>query len=270
MPNRILRDWTDSFKFEGISPQAEVLFTRLIMKADDFGRYHAHPQLIKSGCFPLADDLRANTVAAWLTELSDRQLVFCYKRSNRALLAIVNFGQLIREDVKPKFDAPEGKPERWVPGESGGDSPPPAADRRDLPPPAAVGGVGVGVGDEGAGVGVGEVPAGPPPAANGAPAPERMSENQSVAVAMSAGIPDDFVRYVHQDWLSRAGKDAGGVLVEFLPYVTKRWSREQIEWKTKTHKGKKSPENVSRAGPDRNAGTYNAGTSIDGLKRKVR
>lgn len=117
MPNRILRDWTDSFKFDGISAEAERLFTRLIMKADDFGRYNAHPQLIKSGCFPLAEDLRANTVSAWLTELSDRKLVFCYTSGDRPILAIINFLQRIRDDVSPKFPSPEGKPERWIAGD---------------------------------------------------------------------------------------------------------------------------------------------------------
>ena len=146
MPNRILRDWTDSFKFEGISSFAEVLFNRLIMKADDFGRYHAHPQLVKSGCFPLAKTLRANTVAAWLTELSDRRLVFCYKVGDRELLAIVNFRQRIRDDVNPKFPSPPGKPERWVCEEN-------EPTRRYPPRPAALGVVG-GVVEDGGDIGV--------------------------------------------------------------------------------------------------------------------
>jgi hypothetical protein len=117
MPNRILRDWTDSEKFNGITPQVEVLFALLIKKADDFGRYHAHPQLVKSNLFPFSEDLRANTVAAWLTELSDRQLVFCYKSRGRESLAIINFNQRLRPDAKPKFDQPEGEAENWIPPE---------------------------------------------------------------------------------------------------------------------------------------------------------
>jgi len=39
MPNRILRDWTDSDRVNSLSAEAERLFIRLIMKADDYGRY---------------------------------------------------------------------------------------------------------------------------------------------------------------------------------------------------------------------------------------
>jgi hypothetical protein len=127
MPNRILRDWTDSAKFDGISAEAERLFIRLLMKADDFGRFHANPKLVKSACFPLAEDLRANTVAAWLTELSDRQLVFCYTSGTGQYLAIINFRQRLKES-RPKFPQPQGKEQDWradslisreVPGSSG-------------------------------------------------------------------------------------------------------------------------------------------------------
>ena len=100
---------------EGVSAEAERLLLRLFMKADDYGRFHAHPRLVRSACFPLADDLRANTVAAWLTELSDRQLVFCYQDSTgKPYLAIVHYAQRLRNST-PKFPAPDGKPDRWTP-----------------------------------------------------------------------------------------------------------------------------------------------------------
>jgi len=114
MPNRILRDWTDSLKFDGLSPEAERLFIRLIMKADDFGRYHADPRLVKSGCFPLAESLRANTVSAWLTELSDRALVFCYTVQDREFLAIYNFSQRLKQS-RAKFPPPDGKSADFLP-----------------------------------------------------------------------------------------------------------------------------------------------------------
>lgn len=127
----MLRDWTDSLKFDGLSAEAERLFTRLLMKADDFGRYHANPRLLKSGCFPLAEDLRANTVAAWLTELSDRQLVFCYTSGTVEYLAIYNYGQRLRQ-ARAKFPQPTGKPPGWM--ATCGDSPELAAESRDMRP----------------------------------------------------------------------------------------------------------------------------------------
>jgi hypothetical protein len=56
MPTRILRDYTDSAAFDGLSAEGERLFIRLLMKADDFGRFHANPKLVKALCFPLAED----------------------------------------------------------------------------------------------------------------------------------------------------------------------------------------------------------------------
>jgi hypothetical protein len=70
-----------------------------------------------------------------------------------------------------------------------------------------------------------------------APFSEIETVEQCIARTMNAGIPEEFTRYVHADWSSRAGKDAGGVIVSFLPYVTKRWAREQVEWKAGHHKG---------------------------------
>lgn len=98
------------------------------------------------------------------------------------------------------------------------------------------------------------------------PAPEIPTESQAVTLTATAGIPEDFSRFVYQDWSSRSGKDAGGVLVNFLPYVTKRWAREQVEWKAKTHKGTKTHENNNRIAPrrvDRNKGTLNEGHAAD-------
>jgi hypothetical protein len=118
MPNRILRDYTDSAKFDGISAEAERLFNRLIVKVDDFGRFHADPRLVKAACFPLSEDLRANTVAAWLTQLSDRQLVFCYTSGTGQYLAIIKFRQRLRANVS-KFPPPDGQPIDWHPPDDG-------------------------------------------------------------------------------------------------------------------------------------------------------
>jgi len=110
----MLRDWTDSLKFDGLSAEAERLFVRLIMKADDYGRYHAEPRLLKAGCFPLLETLRTNDLTRWLDELSTRQLVLCYESQGRSLLAIYNFGQRLKES-RWKFPPPEGKEPHFLP-----------------------------------------------------------------------------------------------------------------------------------------------------------
>ena len=114
MPSRILRDWTDSLRFDGLSAEAERLFTRLIMKADDYGRFHADPRLLRAGCFPLSENLRANDIDRWLDELSTRQLILRYEAAGRRILAIINFGQRLKQS-RWKFPPPPGEPDNFLP-----------------------------------------------------------------------------------------------------------------------------------------------------------
>jgi hypothetical protein len=113
----MLRDYTDSYAFEKLSAESERLFVRLIMKADDFGRYHATSTAISSGCFPLVGNLRSNDIVRWLDELSSTGLILRYMVNGRAYLAIVDFKQRLRT-MTPKFPAPEGKSWDWQPNKS--------------------------------------------------------------------------------------------------------------------------------------------------------
>jgi len=101
MPNRIIRDWTDSERIDTISFQAEVLLLRLMMKADDLGAYHANPKLINSFCFPLKN-IRETDISRWLQELVSSGLIALYDADNKSFLHIINFGQRLRT-VKPKY-----------------------------------------------------------------------------------------------------------------------------------------------------------------------
>lgn len=119
MPNRILRDWTDSDRLDGVSAEAERMFVRLLMKADDYGRFHAEPRRLKAALFPLIDSLRQDAIVRWLTELSARQLILLYESADhRQLLAIPRFGQRLKQSV-PKFPPPVGMPDGWIPDDSG-------------------------------------------------------------------------------------------------------------------------------------------------------
>lgn len=114
MPKRMIRDWTDSIKLDGISAEAERMFIRLIMKADDFGRFHAEPRLVRGYCFPLLENLRTEHVGRWLDELSHRNLIFRYEAESQKLLAVINFGQRLNQ-ARPKFPAPPGEKQDWLP-----------------------------------------------------------------------------------------------------------------------------------------------------------
>lgn len=113
MPARMVRDWTDSLRFEGLSAEAERLFMRLIMKADDYGRFHADPRLIKAACFPLVE-VDSGCLQGWLVELSDRKLILPYEAEGRSCLVIIGFGQRLKKS-RAKFPALPGKPEDWLP-----------------------------------------------------------------------------------------------------------------------------------------------------------
>lgn len=119
---------------EGISPDAERLFARLIMKADDYGRFYADPRLVKAGCFPLEDQIRLNDLVRWLDELSHRQLILRYEVHGRSYLALPNWGQRMRE-TRAKFPPPDGEPDNWLPDAGGGGQMP--AVRGSPPQPAA-------------------------------------------------------------------------------------------------------------------------------------
>jgi hypothetical protein len=106
MPNRILRDYTDSEKMDKISPQAETCFTRLIMKADDFGKFHGHPTLLKSALFPLkVDKITDKQMDGWMDELRKVELIIRYEVNGKKYLKINDFGQRLRL-MQSKFPDP--------------------------------------------------------------------------------------------------------------------------------------------------------------------
>ena len=80
MPNRIIKETIcTSEDIAQLSLGAEVLFYRLIVKADDFGCYHGNIKIVKNTCFPLkADDIKDKQIVEWLNELVKAGLIFIY------------------------------------------------------------------------------------------------------------------------------------------------------------------------------------------------
>lgn len=106
MPTRLLRDWTDSEPINALSFQAEVLFTRIIMKADDYGRYPAKSRLVRSACMPLKDGVRDADITRWLAECEKAGLIAVYEVGQKSFLEIRNFGQRMRA-AQSKYPAPD-------------------------------------------------------------------------------------------------------------------------------------------------------------------
>jgi hypothetical protein len=92
-----------------LSAGAEILFYRLIVQADDYGRYHGNPSIVKSNCFPLkSDDLHSDQVDVWLDELDKAGLIQRYTADGRKYLCFRKWDkhQNIRAK-KSKFPAPD-------------------------------------------------------------------------------------------------------------------------------------------------------------------
>jgi len=98
MPNRILRDWTDSEKINSLSVHAERFFVRLIMKVDDYGRYSGNLKLIKANLYPfLIDNIRESDITLWITECEKCGLLLVYEVELKRYIQINNFNQVLRQ-----------------------------------------------------------------------------------------------------------------------------------------------------------------------------
>lgn len=104
MPNRILREGIlTSDKVTRLGWAAEVFYRRLMSVADDYGRFHALPKLLRAACYPLQIDKVSDAdIGKWFSECETAGLVSVYPaQDGKRYVQIVNFGQQIR--AKSKF-----------------------------------------------------------------------------------------------------------------------------------------------------------------------
>ena len=106
MPNRVLRPWTDSYAVNSLDDAGEVFFVRLIQCADDYGRFHGNPQLLKSYLYPLKDK-RVADISRLIAECVKAGLIVHYKVNGREYIEIQNFKQRLRVKHESKFPPPE-------------------------------------------------------------------------------------------------------------------------------------------------------------------
>ena len=104
MANRVLRDWTCSETIDQLSELAELFFTRLIMKADDYGRFYGSPKLLKSQLFPLKD-YSLKQIEKIRNEVVESGIVLMYIFEGKEYLEIKDFNQRLRI-MKSKFPEP--------------------------------------------------------------------------------------------------------------------------------------------------------------------
>lgn len=202
MPNRILRDWTDSVEVDSLGWEAEVLFVRLIMKADDHGRFSANPRLLRSLCFPLRASVRETDITRWLAECEKAGMIRLYVSESKPFLVICKFGQQIRSKSK-------------YPG------PPSSADIcEQMLANACLGGGG----GEVKGGGGGGADAHPP-------AGEIPSVETVKAHGVTAGVPPDYCERFHaktserHEWLTH-----GSRLIDWKRRLVRYWHEDRPTW----------------------------------------
>ncbi len=109
MPNRILRDSAlDSDRLARVSEPAEVLFYRLLMLADDFGRFDGRLSVIRARAFALRQSVTEDEVMHRLAELSTEGLICTYLVQGKDYIYIPRFGQRQRAE-KSKFPDPDSQ-----------------------------------------------------------------------------------------------------------------------------------------------------------------
>lgn len=100
MPNRILREGLlDSDRIGQVSIGAEVLFCRLMLLADDFGRYDGRVSVICRRAFVNRRSVDEHMTGEWLQELADAELLHLYHVDGRPFIELLNFRQRTRAQV---------------------------------------------------------------------------------------------------------------------------------------------------------------------------
>ena len=119
MPKRMLSDGIlTSRRIDGLSPEAEVLFYRLIVVADDRGRMDGRVQVLRAKCFPLRTDTLTNdTVAKLLAELMAVGLIEKYSAGGEEFVRLPKWEKHQRlRHVRAKYPDP---PDDWSAADCG-------------------------------------------------------------------------------------------------------------------------------------------------------
>lgn len=111
IPNRFIKESIcTSENINSLSAEAEVLFYRLIVKADDFGCYYGNIKIIKSTCYPLrADAIKDKQIIEWLNELIKAGLVILYTADDGKQYVKLTKWEKHQQTraVKPRFPLPQ-------------------------------------------------------------------------------------------------------------------------------------------------------------------
>lgn len=108
MPNRILKESIrTSDSINELGTFEEVLFYRLIVSCDDYGRFDGRTAIIKGTCFPLKD-ITCKSIEKALDKLTRVGLVVCYEVDGKSYLQLPTWErhQQVRAK-KSKYPSPD-------------------------------------------------------------------------------------------------------------------------------------------------------------------
>lgn len=107
MPNRILREGIlTSERVNSLNWEAEVFYRRLMSVVDDFGRFTAHPSLLRAALYPLKlDTVRDANMERLLALVEQARLVRVYEVDGKRFLELLDFKQQVRAK-ESKFPQP--------------------------------------------------------------------------------------------------------------------------------------------------------------------
>lgn len=108
MPNRMLREGIlTSERVNALDWEAEVFYRRLMSVVDDFGRYSAHPALLRAALYPLKLEIvRDATIERLLKIVEQASLVRVYEVESKRYVELLDFKQQVRAKTSkyPSFD----------------------------------------------------------------------------------------------------------------------------------------------------------------------
>ncbi len=110
MPNRIIKESIcTSNEIDALKPEEEILFYRIIVNCDDFGRMDARLPILRAKCFPLRiDSVKDKDIRAWMDSLIKQGLIFIYEVDGKEYLQMSTWEkhQQIRAK-RSKYPAPD-------------------------------------------------------------------------------------------------------------------------------------------------------------------
>ncbi len=109
MPNRFLKESIKrSPQIDALSWFEEVVFYRLLVTVDDFGRYYGDPQLLKNDLFPRKNSITTKSIEDAIRRLEERELLTSYVVDGAAYVFLNTWLKHNKPRAKAsKFPSPE-------------------------------------------------------------------------------------------------------------------------------------------------------------------